>query len=83
MRKIELKIWPEYFRMILFGEKSFEVRKNDHDFKVGDVLCLKEWDPVTEAYSGRETEQEVTYILPGGQFGIEPDFCIMSIKPAI
>jgi len=79
MRKINLKTWPEYFRMILSGEKNFEVRNNDHDFKVGDVLILQEWDPATEAYTGYEVEREVVYILNGGQFGIDPGYCIMSL----
>jgi len=80
MRRINLKTWPEYFRMILTGEKNFEVRKNDHDFKVGDVLVLKEWDPAARGYTGYEVEREVTYILQGGQFGIDPGFCIMSLN---
>ena len=29
----ELKTLPKYFAMIVEGEKNFEVRKNDSDFK--------------------------------------------------
>jgi len=39
----ELKTWPEYFEEILTGKKTFEVRKNDRDYKVGDTLILKEF----------------------------------------
>lgn len=28
-----LKIWPDYFDLIYRGEKTFELRKNDRDFK--------------------------------------------------
>jgi hypothetical protein len=79
MRKIHLKTWPEYFRMVLSGDKNFEVRKNDHDFQVGDMLILQEWDPSVERYTGYEIEREVVYILKGGQFGIGPEYCVMSL----
>lgn len=34
---IGLKIYPEFFDEVFKGYKTFEVRKNDRDFKVGDV----------------------------------------------
>ena len=40
----ELKILPEFFTAIIFGKKKFEIRKNDRDFRVGDVLKLMEYD---------------------------------------
>jgi len=40
----KLKTWPEYFTAILRGVKTFEIRKNDRNFKVGDKLTLLEWD---------------------------------------
>jgi ASC-1-like (ASCH) protein len=41
----ELKCRPEYFQRIAIGQKSFEVRKNDRNFQVGDIIILKEHDP--------------------------------------
>ena len=32
----QLKIEPDYFKKIVEGVKTFEVRKNDRDFHVGD-----------------------------------------------
>lgn len=78
--KHELKTWPKNFQMVLDGEKTFEVRRFDRDFKIGDYLYLKEYYPYTDAYSGRVISCTVTYILMGGSFGIEPGFCVMSIK---
>lgn len=75
----ELKTWPEYFQEIINGDKTFEVRKNDRDFKMGDVLLLKEWDNENSKYTGREWTVVVGYVLQGGQFGIEPGYCVMSI----
>jgi len=40
-----LKTWPSEFTATLFGNKSFELRKNDRDFKVGDYLFLEEFEP--------------------------------------
>lgn len=38
-----VKVLPKYFRALLLGDKNFELRKNDRNYKVGDVLVLKEW----------------------------------------
>ena len=62
MKKVEKKIWPEYFQAILDGKKTFELRLNDFDIAEGDTLLLREWDPETKSYTGRELEREVGYI---------------------
>ena len=68
MIKIEKKIWPEYFQQILDDKKTFEVRLNDFDIGEGDILVLKEWDPKTKNYTGREIEKTVGYV---GKWKIE------------
>ena len=62
MKKVEKKIWPEYFQAIADGKKTFELRLNDFDIVEGDVLLLKEWDPKYKEYTGRELEKEVGYV---------------------
>lgn len=59
-----LKCWPEFFQAIHTGKKTFELRVNDRDFKVGDVLLIREWDPKTKKYTGRKLVRDVTYLLP-------------------
>lgn len=76
-----LKTWPEYYSAVLKGSKKFEVRKRDRNFKVGDILLLDEYDNTTGDYTGRQTSVQVTYILPGGQFGIDSGYCVMGINP--
>ncbi len=61
--KIEKKTWPELFEKIVNGTKKFELRLADWDCKEGDVLVLKEWDPSTKEYTGREVEKIVSYVL--------------------
>ncbi len=75
----ELKTWSEYFNEIFLGHKQFEVRKNDRNFKKGDMLILNEWSPETQQFTGRKMARTVNYILEGGQFGIEKGFVVMSI----
>lgn len=47
----ELKTWPEFFDAVKRGEKTFEVRRNDRGFQVGDTLRLVRWQP-SEGYHG-------------------------------
>ena len=68
MKKIEKKIWPEYFQKILDNKKTFEVRLNDFEISEGDRLVLKEWNPETKSYTGRELERTVGYV---GKWKIE------------
>lgn len=79
-----VKTWPPYFEDICSGAKTFEVRRNDRGYAVGDILDLVEYDPKDGAsyglhHSGRNTFKRVTYILPGGQFGIEPGYIVMAL----
>ncbi len=61
MRHVK-KVWPEFFQKILDGKKTFELRLADWECDEGDILVLREWDPETKEYTGRETEKKVTYV---------------------
>ncbi|GAA4299537.1 ASCH/PUA domain-containing protein [Nibribacter koreensis] len=74
-----LKTWSEFFRGIKSGAKTFELRKNDRGFKVGDRLMLQEWLPNLEKYTGEAELRKVTYVLEGGKFGLEEGYCILGI----
>jgi Domain of unknown function (DUF3850) len=43
MTEHEIKSWPPYFSAVKAGEKVDETRKNDRDYRVGDVLVLREF----------------------------------------
>lgn len=84
MRTHTLKTWPSFFAAIERGEKTFEARRNDRDFGVGDILVLREYDPgigYGGATTGREMRRVVTYVMRGGDFGILPGFCVLGIRP--
>lgn len=83
----EVKCWPEFYDPLADGRKPFEVRFNDRDYQVGDLLHVREWsvDRLTEAscartcdgdgFTGRNTWRKVTYVLPLDK-GIFKDFCM-------
>jgi len=37
-----LKTDPPFFQAMELGEKKFEIRRNDRDYQVGDILVLAE-----------------------------------------
>lgn len=45
MQTHRLKCWPQYFTRVLAGQKNFEIRYNDRDFKLHDRLELCEFEP--------------------------------------
>ena len=61
--KIEKKVWPEFFKKLVDGEKTFEFRLADFKCKPGDILVLREWNPDNRVYTGRTIEKEVTYVF--------------------
>ncbi|UOQ73294.1 ASCH/PUA domain-containing protein [Hymenobacter cellulosilyticus] len=73
----ELKTWPACFAAVESGTKPFDVRENDRNYQVGDVLLLREYEPETEQYSGRTLLRAVSYVLQGGSFGLEAGWCVV------
>lgn len=80
-----LKINPTDYFDVSVGAKSFELRKNDRNYKVNDVLRLREWqrDGGVECggyYSGRNPLwRRVEYMLHGGAFGLQAGYVIMGV----
>lgn len=76
----ELKTWPSCFAAANAGNKPFDVRENDRNFQVGDLLVLREFDPETEQYTGQTVTRWVSYVLQGGAFGIRPEWCVLGFS---
>lgn len=70
-----LKILPQYFQAVTNGSKTFEIRKNDRDFKVGDFIVLREWNG--KEFTGGEITKQITYITNYEQ---KDGFVVMGIK---
>lgn len=62
MNTVQKKVRPEYFEKILSGSKTFELRLDDFEIHEGDTLLLREWDPRTKEYTGRELSKKVGFI---------------------
>lgn len=77
----ELKILPKWFEDVCAQKKTFEIRKNDRDYNVGDTLILKEW--YRGKYTGREVKRTVSYIYYGdGCYGLSDEYVVMAIRGA-
>lgn len=74
--KHELKIWPQYFCKVADGTKTFEVRSNDRGFKNGDTVLLREWEYISEIYTGASLVFKIGYVLH-----IDSDRVVFSLLP--
>ena len=75
----ELKILPQYFEKVLDGTKKFELRKNDRNYKIGDLIRLYEYDG--KKYTGRCVIGAITYILCDcDDFGLLDGYCILGFE---
>ena len=75
-REHELKTWPQYFEAVHSGLKTFEIRRDDRGFAVGDTLWLREWNPLLVAYTGRECRRHVVYATTWEQ---KPGFVVLGL----
>jgi hypothetical protein len=86
MTEYELKAWNPCFSDVWDDRKLFEIRWNNMDYKIGDILKLMEYDPEEEQFLGRYVRCEVIYIMKNPSFvkkasvTVKKDFVIMSIK---
>lgn len=70
-----LKIAPTYFKAVKEGRKLFEIRKNDRQYHVGDILLLNEY--TCGSYTGEFVKAKVTYITDYAQ---KDDYVVLGIK---
>lgn len=76
MKVVKKKILPEYFRAVKAREKNFEIRVDEDDIQVGDILILEEWN---RFYTGNRVRRYVKYVLRDAPaLGLKPGYCIVS-----
>lgn len=91
MKLHELKILSQYKASIDVGQKTFELRKNDRDYQVGDLIHFTVIESKHEDYKEvawrfakhpyLEDVYVITYILKNvPQYGLDKDYCILGIK---
>lgn len=77
-----LKTAPGYFVDVISGEKSFEVRKNDRPFHIGDMLALNEYIAESDTYTGRSCIVTIEYILSEKEY-CKDGYVILGIAPCV
>lgn len=80
MKIHKLKIDSQNFLLIALGEKTFEICKNDLNFKVNDKIVLQEFDSEKQKYTGGEMTVYVTYVTNYQQ---KDGYAVLAIKPEI
>jgi len=72
----KLKIKHEYLMDIDSGIKTFEVRKNDRNYQLGDILNLNSIDELGLKFS---MDVKVVYILDDSNY-TKDDYVILGIE---
>jgi hypothetical protein len=75
----KLKTVAEAYDAIEARKKRFEVRKNDRMFQTGDIVVLQRLD-LRGISQPKEMTFRIGWILQGGQFGIEPGYCVFQLE---
>lgn len=72
-----VKIGKEFFEDVKNNIKTFELRKNDRNYKAGEILELHEYEAGEE--TGRTCRKLITYMLK--EFtGLQDGYCILGLK---
>lgn len=74
MKVHHLKCHPEHFERTWLDEKRAEIRLNDRDYQVGDLLHMTEWVPEEERFTVREVVARVQHMT---DFGCKPGFIVL------
>jgi hypothetical protein len=81
MKTHHLKCYPDIFEVMFKEEKSFDIRKNDRNFEVGDQIILYEYDPIEKQYLSRHKHGLITFIMKDPNPFIDlGDKVILSLK---
>lgn len=78
-----IKINSRYVESISSGEKNFEVRYNDRDYQVDDVLVMYEVDD-EDKIKDNLLLRRVTYLLKDSDIeGLKPGWCVLGTAPVL
>lgn len=63
-----VKCQPDYFKALKDGTKTFEVRKKDRPYQVGDFLAVNEFVPFEYAFSSDEMYERFSRTSDDGRY---------------
>jgi hypothetical protein len=73
-----VKSWPEYFEAIADGTMTFNLRKDDRGYEVGDLIEFEEYRPSVGEYTGETVTCRIGYILKDFD-GLMPGYVILGL----
>ena len=73
----QIKLEAEFFDDALSGRKSFELRKNDRNYKEGDMLEMEEIKDGKK--TGRKCSKRIVYMMENFE-GLEDGYCILGCE---
>lgn len=85
-----LKMDTDVFQQSWMNRRPWEIRFNDRDFQVGDVIQTEETVHTGQemaeqqkplAYTGRYIRSTIEYIECGPRFGLQEGWCLLTINP--
>lgn len=83
----ELKIQQDYYENVFNGRKTFELRKNDRGFQVGDLIQFRVLGKNLFGLDNSILTPQlyvITYILENvPEYGLDKEYCILGIKRAV
>lgn len=71
-----VKILPENFENVLSKKMSFQIRKDDREYKLGDCMYLQEF---IEDYTGRSLPVKINHILKENE-GLRDGYVLLNIE---
>ena len=78
----KLKLNTAYYEDSKLGIKNFEVRKNDRNFREGDILELREYIIAVDGgmYTGDVHWKQIVYILDDDTY-LKPGYVVLACVP--
>lgn len=78
-----IKIYKRFHERIINGAKPWELRRNDRDYQVGDLIIFDIMDGGTGTLKTdqfqSQTHYRITYLYQGP--GLEKDWVLMTLEP--
>ena len=68
------------FQSILHREKSYLITESSPQFKLGEYLLLREWDPHQGKYTGEELLGYITHLTQPRDYTLGEGMCIISFN---
>lgn len=83
MKTHNLKCWCASFERILAGDQTFDIRKDDRQFEIHDLVVFEEYRHGVGAYTGRQVTAQITAMTsplldnsPAAE-GLKTGYCVL------